>query len=137
MEAPKQMMKEWSGPGALVALMAWIVVQSSGVMPQQGKDGADLRGRVEEHDGRIERAWKAINSERLDRVGSAKSVQARLAELERTADRLGDRFDSQRAAIEDIRSTLRSMAASLNKIERTQDVMEHRLSAIAKQEGGK
>ncbi|MEZ5935810.1 MAG: hypothetical protein R3F54_28655 [Alphaproteobacteria bacterium] len=125
--------KEWSGPGALAALVFWALAQSSGLVPAgAGKEVQALVDRLDDHDGRIERAWSAINSATQERRALS---EVRVGSLERITDRLGDRLDAEKEDSSEIKSTLKTINEAVHEMKRDQAVMKAQLEQIAKQAG--
>ena len=138
------MPKGWSGPVALIALGAWIAVQVTGVVktpaPEEMTEGARreieaLKGRLDDHDGRIARSFAASREERDAREDYQKEANQRLRDVEFVAGRLTDRLDDQRANLAAFQATLTSMNSTLSKMEREQAVIAERVSALARRAG--
>ena len=134
--------KEYSGPGALVVMLVYIILQVTGTMPQGATSGTQhlaeqlddridaLQGRLGDHDGRIQRAWTALNEAQAMR----RALEGKITENQRILDRLTDRLDDQRNAMSAVTSTLAQVNAAVQDIKSTIDVMKFQVNALAEQQ---
>lgn len=138
-------MKDWSGPGALAAIVLMIANIQFGVLPPNHSVDAvrtQLEKVSEDMAAINARNWTAINEERDSRVAAhsvntqaTHKVAEKAADLERRVERLEDRSELARNQRETIGGDLRKLVDLANELRGQLNIVVYRIDAISRQVG--
>lgn len=133
MTDPASLAKQY-GPWAAAIAAAVAILQSNAVLPSRANDNpaivalearvSAVSARLNDHDGRIARAFDRINAE-----------STRIAPLERSVDLLIVRADDTRNDAAELKGQLSAVIASLSDLKTDVAVLVGDISAIADRTG--